>query len=45
VVTAGVQLPISLPATATLTPTGLRLTLGGITLPVLPASSGGIEIG
>ena len=44
-VTVGVQLPLSLPATAVLTGSGLQLTIAGVRLPVLPAGTGSIEIG
>ncbi len=41
-------LPVTLPATEVLTATGtsgLRLTLGGVSLPILPNGTGNIEIG
>ena len=44
-VTVAGQLSLSLPTTAALIGSGLRLTVAGITLPVLPAGAGGIQIG
>ncbi|MFI1583665.1 hypothetical protein [Embleya sp. NPDC020630] len=48
-VTVAGALPLSLPAAAVLAPSGssagLRLTVAGVTLPVLPIGTGGIEIG
>ena len=48
-ITVAGLLPVSLPATVVLTTSGttagLRLTVAGITLPVLPIGTGGIQLG